>query len=609
MSDAPTSSASMELRNWEQVDEICLEFEDQWRQGRRPAIENYVPRLAGEAQRQLVRELLLIDLSYRRRMGQTPRADDYADKLSCWQSVADEIFCEGGAETIDRREVVAGAVIGRYAIERELGRGGYGIVYLARDEKLGRPVAIKVPGDDKAASREQVARLVEEARAAARLRHPGIVAVYDVQPLADGGLFAVLEYVEGRTLREALAERPSWLQLARWFGDIADALSYAHAQGFIHRDLTPDNILLDAQDRPHITDFGLAVHDDQQRLWPGERAGSLAYMSPEQVRGETHRLDGRSDLWSFGVMLYEALTGRRPFDSDGPDDLIDEIQQQSPRPPRQWTPAVPAGLERICLRCLSRTPEERPASAGDVANQLRRFVHGRTGPWRYLAAAALLPLALVAGLLAWNGIRTQDAARTTSPSPADDRWPDRLDVLIWKDRRWNLLSTPGLLPLREGDQLRIEARCAEPMFFYLVWIDVQAEIVPIYPWQNGVWETRGTEVASLELRLPAGGPDQVWSMQASRQGTEVVLLLARPAPLPPGVDLLSLLLAVEWPVEQRLPAAWRLDYQHLEPLTKDRSPNVRTARTVQDPLLRLQRHLQTLRTTFPVMQALFIPTQ
>jgi len=198
--------------------------------------------------------------------------------------------------------------------------------------------------------------------------------------------FIVQELIEGANLVDWVkSHRPPREQIVRLMIEAADAVGFAHRQRFVHRDLKPANILVDGEGHPHVADFGLAVHETAQRERQGEVSGTPAYMPPEQVRGETHRLDGRSDLWSLGVILYELLTGKRPFQGRDHRDLFDEICTRDPRPPRQLDPTIPKELERICLKGLQKRATDRYASAADFVDDLRHWLEkpetggGRSG--------------------------------------------------------------------------------------------------------------------------------------------------------------------------------------------------------------------------------------
>ena len=270
--------------------------------------------------------------------------------------------------------------IGRYTVVRRLGSGGFGTVYLASDGDLNRTVAIKVPHSQAFGSTRQVEEFLNEARMAAQFRHPAIVAVYDVGREQDGRIYIVLEYVDGLTLSEILKNGDYSLdRVVDILARVAEAVHHAHKRGLVHRDLKPANILVDSEGNPRVADFGLAIHDDVQRLRSGEVAGTAPYMSPEQVQGETHRLDGRTDVWALGVTLYRVLTGRRPF-SGNLHELIDEIRYRDPKPPRQISDAAPKELERICLKCLSKRMTDRYSSALDLAEDLRSWISKSRSP-------------------------------------------------------------------------------------------------------------------------------------------------------------------------------------------------------------------------------------
>jgi hypothetical protein len=184
-----------------------------------------------------------------------------------------------------------------------------------------------------------------------------------------------MEFIDGRSLKELVdAEQLPLQQAAELMSQIADAVSFAHKRGFVHRDLKPANILLDAAIKPHVADFGLAVHEDDQRHRRGEVSGTLSYMSPEQVRGDVHHIDGRSDIWSLGVILYEMVTGRLPFGGDSFDEISDEILHREPRPPRQMDDSIPDDLEAIINRCCAKEIKDRYSTASDLANDLRQLL-------------------------------------------------------------------------------------------------------------------------------------------------------------------------------------------------------------------------------------------
>jgi WD40 repeat protein len=266
--------------------------------------------------------------------------------------------------------------LGRFELLAVMGRGAFGTVYKARDPDLDRLVAVKVPHPGEAPA--IAARFLREARSAAQLRHPGIVPIHEVGE--DGGTpYLVSELVAGTTLADDLpARRRGPAEAARLVAALADALHYAHTRGVIHRDVKPTNIMLDAAGEPHLLDFGLARRDagEATMTTEGQVLGTPAYMSPEQARGEGHRVDGRADIYSLGVLLYQLLTGEPPF-RGSTRMLLRQVLEEEPRPPRRLNDRVPRDLETVCLKCLEKEPARRYASAQDLADDLRRFVAGR----------------------------------------------------------------------------------------------------------------------------------------------------------------------------------------------------------------------------------------
>ncbi len=293
------------------------------------------------------------------------------------------------------------ATFGRYVLGHMLGAGGMGVVYKAFDPELRRTVALKVikPG---VASEVQLARFEREARLAARLRHPGIVAVHDVM-VVDGRQGIAMEYVEGRTLREYLAETrdgkragkaPDAKRLKQEIEILAcaaEAVDFAHREGVLHRDLKPDNVLLDGALTARVMDFGIArpIDPDEATVRltrTGQLVGTPAYMSPEAMQAEEQAVGPASDVWSLGVMLYEALTGRSPFARETPFATCAAILQEEAEPPRRRNRHVPRDLEAVCLHALERDPAARIGNAGELAEELRRWMRGEATWTRPLGA-------------------------------------------------------------------------------------------------------------------------------------------------------------------------------------------------------------------------------
>jgi len=267
---------------------------------------------------------------------------------------------------------------GDYELIQELGRGGMGVVYKARQLSLDRIVALKLILRGEFASAEEQTRFQKEAEAAARLEHPNIVPIYQVGSYG-GQLFFSMKYVAGQTLAGRLVDGPLPDQEAAvLLAIVARAIDYAHSRGVLHRDLKPANILLDANNVPYVTDFGLAkrITGDATITQTGAVIGTPAYMAPEQAAGNRGQIGPACDVYSLGTVLYAALTGHPPFQAGTAVDTLLLVLEQDPLPPRLVNPRVSRDLEMITLRCLQKPPDLRYRSAGDLASDLECCLRG-----------------------------------------------------------------------------------------------------------------------------------------------------------------------------------------------------------------------------------------
>jgi WD40 repeat protein/tRNA A-37 threonylcarbamoyl transferase component Bud32 len=309
---------------------------------------------------------------------------DLADDLAAHFQLHDEAVAvarqsraSAAADSLDSLE--GRRTIGQYDLLAEIGRGGMGIVYRARQPSLDRTVVVKIIRAGRFATETDTRRLRIEAEAASRLRHSNIAAIHELGR-DDGHWFLAREFIDGTSLARRLDSGPlPPEEAARLVAEVADAVHHAHQQGVIHRDLKPSNILIDADGRPKITDFGLARTLDRQGTLTltGEILGTPGFMPPEQAAGDIHAVSPRSDIYSLGATLYALVVGRPPFAADNPLETLARLTNDPPTPPARVNPQTPRDLETIILKCLEKEPAQRYATARDLAEDLRRYLAHR----------------------------------------------------------------------------------------------------------------------------------------------------------------------------------------------------------------------------------------
>jgi predicted Ser/Thr protein kinase len=429
--------------------------------------------------------------------------------------------------------------IGRYRIVGELDPGGQALVYRAIHPTLPLDLAIKIARNSSPIDRSL---LKQDAGLLSMLEHPNLVRVYDLDT-HEGRPFVVMEYVRGRNLQQVAEEAlPSPRQAAAWVAAIARALEYVHGREVVHQDIKPENVMVDESGRPRLIDFGVARW---RHAWSGRRAGpfggTLAYMAPEQARGETQRIGPSSDIFALGGVLYFQLTGKSPFGGGTGSEQWRRARECDFDRSALRAKQIPRALERIVLKAMAADPVDRFASADALRNAVERYLSrgARRAAVSVLAGIGLLGLFFYAVLP--RGTPGNIATPVPIPSPIPivaEPMKGRIDLLVVasKDgtRRRLRLNDPGAVPLRAGDEVRIEAGLDRPAYLYLFWLGSEGKLAPLYPWKDHDWSTRPAEekkVTTVEVPEVA---DDVLTMPRSPSGMETLVLLAREdSPLPP----------------------------------------------------------------------------
>ena len=460
-------------------------------------------------------------------------------------------------------------IIPGYEILGELGHGGMGFVYKARQIKADRVVALKVIKTGTGASDVEIARFRTEAQAVAQVNHPNVVQIHEVGE-HEGLPYFSMEFCPGGSLEKKLRDGPLPLrEAAALIEKAARGLEAAHRRGVIHRDLKPANILLDDEGTPKVADFGVAkrLDADAGQTHADAVMGTPKYMAPEQAVGDSKSVGPASDIYALGAILYECLTGRAPFKGTSLRETLEQVRTQEPVRPTELNANVPRDLETICLKCLRKESGKRYASAADLADDLKRHLEGqqivaqptglaeRTLTWvkrnPVVSGAIVLVVALAALLLATlprqHTVDVQAAGvtpATTAPGVVKtSSYGGRIDVLVERTdengkARLLRLNDGGALPLRKDDKFRIEGKVDPPAYLYVLWVDPDHDITPVYPWDAKVgWGSRPAQEELLsKVSLPSNA-GKLYTAPQAKPGVATMVLFARSTPLDDSDDV------------------------------------------------------------------------
>lgn len=489
--------------SWKDIEGRLEAFEEAWKRALRdakaspPRIEDYLVGVAPHRREELLRELLRLDIAYRRKQGSSRTAAEYVAEFPEDRDLIEDVC----ASALDEQPLPD--QIGRYRIISQLSHGGQAVVYRAVHPTLDQELVLKLGKRTVAADARRRNDLAAEGRLLADLQHPHLARVYDLDFDQDRP-FLVLEFIRGPNLAQFTAERPvAPRQAAALVSKLAGALAEAHQRGVIHRDLKPRNVVMDESGEPRVIDFGLARLQD---AWTDEEdpdgmiSGTPSFMAPEQARGETDRIGAASDIFALGGILYFLLTGQVPFPGQNVAEQLKRARECNWDQTALEKPGIPTALARICRRAMQAEPSDRYAAAEDVGCALDRFLRRRV-LFGTVAAVAAGILAVVTALLAGHD----------SEAPVAARAQPELEVLVWRGERVYPLSE--VLPLQTGDRLQVRGELPGDLPASLLWLDSEGRL------HDQVMRRNDGD----RQRFVSPGPHK-WTPLEGPPGTEFILL-------------------------------------------------------------------------------------
>ena len=667
LASSGTQSTSTDLRDMEEMDHICDRFEEQWRnlELEPPQIKEYLSGCRDEQRVELLDHLLNIEIWWRCRRGEIPAIEDYREQFSEHEEMLTRLFSTHQAELcrhweghefsgghglqlrmsstepnnpwpsiyLDMDDTPEGKP--RYEILGVIGRGAFGKVLLAQDTLLHREVAIKLYSPQMVQEFGDTKTLLNEARHVSRLIHPNVISIYDFGTTRDGAACSVFQYVQGRNLGELLqADSLDQKTMIDIIVKVADALQAAHEKGILHCDLKPENILIsDVSDEVFLVDFGFA-RETNTTSFRSEWVGTPAYMSPEQTWG---KVDRHSDQYSLAAILYQMFARQLPVHGTQIDEIVEKIQTQAVRPIRALNPSVPRGLERACMRALSKKPADRYPSVGEFSRALQSsfnpgntLLHhqnlGRLG----FATAAVICLALM-GFWGWNSYRQplkkgSDAlaganAGSNKPTTLIDPKAEAQEIMErlgeYFRSEMTLVKNAELLAnrkqgtfypvehfggLQSGDTVRIHVTLTRPAYVKIFWVSSSGEPQQIYP------ETSAEPQKVVVIESPTA-LDSGWPVQGETGQEFAWILISEDQPV--DVDAEQLYAPIyrsdQDPVYRRLSLTSILDHYSLKERKGSGTRSIENSPVLANDPIRIQ--IEELKEKVDALEVWSIPFQ